>query len=140
MIPTRSINPTAYLPKFSPLWTPDKALNPTTSALSFHLLSFTSIQCAVIPRNPVFVVSADHPSMVIDTFPGAAFSGAYKTHIHTYETMDCLPLSPHSAVQCVSRIDYADTPSNRTNSEGRPWLILVSLRQEHCEMRDYQQV
>src|SRR6266700_2057847 len=75
IIPTRSSNPTAYLPKFSPLCAPDKALNPTTSALIFHFCSFTSIQCAVIPRNPAFVVSADHPSEVIDTFPGAAYSG-----------------------------------------------------------------
>ena len=73
MIPTRSSNPTVYLPKFSPLWVPDKALKPITSAFNFHFASFTSIQCAVMPRNPVFVVSADHPSAVTDTFPGAAY-------------------------------------------------------------------
>ena len=73
MIPMRSSNPTTYLPKFSPLWAPDKALKPITSAFNFHFASFTSIQCAVMPRNPVFVISADHPSAVTDTFPGAAY-------------------------------------------------------------------
>ena len=73
MIPTWSSNPTMYLPKFSPLWAPDKALKPITSAFNFHFTSFTSIQCAVMLRNPVFVVSADHPSAVMDTFPGAAY-------------------------------------------------------------------
>src|SRR5271168_3689367 len=73
IIPTRSNNPTAYLPRFSPLCAPDKPLNPITSALNFHFFSFTSIQCTVIPRNPLFVVSADHPSAVMETFPGAAY-------------------------------------------------------------------
>ena len=63
-----------YLPNFSPVCTPDKALNPITSALIFHSFPFTSIQWAVIPRNPIFVVSADHASTVINTFPGATYS------------------------------------------------------------------
>lgn len=77
MIPARSSNPTVYLPRFAPSCAPDKALNPTTEAFIFHFPSFTSIQWAVNPRNPIFVVSADHPSCVIDTFPGAAFAGTY---------------------------------------------------------------
>ena len=64
----------AYLPRFSPLCAPDKALNLITPAHSFHFPSFTSIQCAVIPRNPIFVMSADQPSCVIETFPGASCS------------------------------------------------------------------
>ena len=73
IMPTRSNNPTACLPRFSPLCAPDIGLNPITSARNFHFLSFTSIQWAVIPINPIFVVSADHASEVIETFPGAAF-------------------------------------------------------------------
>jgi len=71
MIPTRSSKPTEYLPRFSPLCPPDNALNPITAAFIFHFPSFTSIQCAVIPWKPAFVVSADHPSCVTDIFPGA---------------------------------------------------------------------
>ena len=74
IIPTRSNNPTAYLPRFSPLCAPDIALNPIISLRIFHFPSFTSIQWAVIPRNPIFVVSADHPSAVIDTLPGANYA------------------------------------------------------------------
>jgi hypothetical protein len=48
------------------------ALNPTTSDRIFHFASFTSIQCAVIPKKAAFVVSADHPSAVLEIFPGAA--------------------------------------------------------------------
>jgi len=73
MIPTWSNNPTVYLPRFSLLWAPDKPLNPITEALIFHLPSFTSIQCALILWNGIFVLSADHPSMVTETFPGAAW-------------------------------------------------------------------
>ena len=78
MIPTRSSNPTVYLPRLSPLWAPDKALNPITAAHIFHFPSFTSIQCAVNPRNDIFIVSADHTSCVTDTIPGAAYSGKNK--------------------------------------------------------------
>ena len=74
IIPTRSSNPTTYLPKFSLVCAPDKALNPITSDLNFYSCPITSIQWAVIPRNPIFVVSADHASAVIETFPGAAYS------------------------------------------------------------------
>ena len=28
----------------------------------------------IIPRNPIFVVSADHPSAVMDIFPGVDYS------------------------------------------------------------------
>ena len=73
IIPTRSNNPTAYLPRFFPLCAPDIALKPIISLRIFHFPSFTSIQWAVIPRNPIFVVSADHPSAVIDTLPGANY-------------------------------------------------------------------
>ena len=73
IIPTRSNNPTACLPKFSLLCSPDISLNPITSARNFHFLSFTSIQWAVIPINPILVVSADCASEVIEIFPGAAF-------------------------------------------------------------------
>jgi hypothetical protein len=41
--------------------------------LMVHFPSFTSIQCAVIPWNPLFVLSADQPSSVIETLPGAAY-------------------------------------------------------------------
>ena len=65
IIPTQSSNPTMYLPKFSPVCAPDKALNPITSDLYFHSCPFTSIQWAVIPRNPIFVMSADmHPQLL----------------------------------------------------------------------------
>jgi len=77
MIPTRSSKPTEYRPRFSPLCAPDNAWNPITSALIVHFPSFTSIQCTVIPWNPIFVVSTDHPSWVMETFPGAA-SNSYK--------------------------------------------------------------
>ena len=77
IIPTRSSNPMAYLPKFSLVCAPDNALNIITSDLNFHTLSFTSIQWAVIPRKPIFVMSADHASAVIETFPSAAYS-SYK--------------------------------------------------------------
>lgn len=76
MIPTRSNNPTAYLPRFSPVCAPDMALKPIISLRIFHFPSFTSIQWAVIPRNPILVVSADHPSAVIDILPGANYSGS----------------------------------------------------------------
>jgi len=105
MIPTRSSNPTAYLPRFSPLCAPDKALNPITAALIFHFPSFTSIQCAVIPRNPAFVVSADHPSAVIDTFPGAAYRGYITVLVYTtlqgLEERNFLQLSLLLVISCV---------------------------------------
>jgi hypothetical protein len=43
----------------------------------FHFTSWVFenwIQCAVIPKNPIFVLSADHPSMVTNTFPGASYT------------------------------------------------------------------
>ena len=135
MIPTRSNNPTAYLPRFSPLWVPDNALKPMTSALNFHFFSFTSIQCAVIPRNPIFIVSADHPSAVIETFPGDAYSGAYIFKSIETKLMNCLPLSPPPVPRCVAQICCEDKPSRRMNSEGRSWLIWVSLRRGRCEMQ-----
>ncbi len=79
MIPTRSSKPTAYLPRFSLLWLPANALNPMTSVLILHFPSLTSIQCAVIPWNVALVVSADHPSKVTDTLPGAFCSNAVST-------------------------------------------------------------
>jgi hypothetical protein len=69
-IPTRSRTPTRYRPRFFPSCAPDNALNPTTDARIFHFPSLTSIQCAVTPKNPIFVVSADQQSEVIEAFPG----------------------------------------------------------------------
>ena len=69
IIPTHSSNPTIYLPIFWPSCAPDKALNPITAPLIFP--SFTSIQCTVTPQNAIFVISADHPSWVMDIFPEA---------------------------------------------------------------------
>ena len=40
----------------------------------FHFPSFTSIQCTVMPWNPIFVVSADHPSAVMDILPSAVYN------------------------------------------------------------------
>src|SRR5277367_5039541 len=57
-MPTRSHKHTKYLPKLPPLCSPNNPLNPVTSDLSFHCPSLTSIQCAVIPINEAFVVSA----------------------------------------------------------------------------------
>ena len=73
-IPTWSHNPTKYRPRFQPLWSPETALNPTTSEHSNHLFSFTSIQWAIIPRNDAFVLSAVHPSAMVDIMPGAAYN------------------------------------------------------------------
>jgi hypothetical protein len=57
--------------------------NPTTSERSFHFLSLTSIQWAVIPKNEPFVLSAVHPSAVDEIFPGAAWvSGESKAHLY----------------------------------------------------------
>jgi len=78
IIPTCSSNPTMYLPRLSPLCVPDNALNTITPARIFHFPSFTSIQCAIIPRNDIFIVSADHLSCVTETFPGAAYSDKNK--------------------------------------------------------------
>ena len=74
MIPMQSSKPTKYLPRFSPLCPPDKALNLMTAALIFHFPSFTSIQCTIIPWNPTFIVFTDHLSWVTETFPGVACS------------------------------------------------------------------
>jgi hypothetical protein len=63
-----------YRPKFQPLWLPEIALKLTTSDHSDHFPFSTSIQCAVIPRNNNFVLSAVHPSAVLDILPGAAWS------------------------------------------------------------------
>jgi len=135
MIPTQSNNPTAYLPRFSPLCAPDNALKLMTSALNFHFFSFTSIQCAIIPRKPIFVVSADHPSAVIKTFPGDAYSGAYIFKSIETKLMNCLPLSPPPVPWCVAQICCEDKPSCRMNLEGWSWLIWVSLRWGCCEMQ-----
>jgi len=62
-----------YRARFTPLWSPDIDLNPTTSERNFHLPSLTSIQCAVTPRNVAFVVLRLHPSAVVEINPGVAF-------------------------------------------------------------------
>ena len=56
IIPTRSQSPTKYRPKFPPLCSPEIGWKPTTSERNFHFVSFTSIQCAIIPRNDPFVL------------------------------------------------------------------------------------
>ena len=69
-IPTWSHNLTKYHPRFQPLCSPNyTGWNPTTSEHIFHLLSFTSIWCAVIPRNEPFMFSTVHPSAVDEIFP-----------------------------------------------------------------------
>jgi len=75
IMPTQSRNPTAYLLRFSLLWSSNKALNLITLALIFHTFSFMSIHWAVIPRNPIFIMSADHSSPVIEIFSGTVYSG-----------------------------------------------------------------
>ena len=70
-IPTRLNEPIRYHAKFKPLWLPETKHNPITSDHICHLLSTTSIQCAVMPRNDAFVLSAVQVSAVHDTFPGA---------------------------------------------------------------------
>ena len=121
IIPTRSSNPTAYLPRFSPLWAPDKALNPITSDLIFHLFPFTSIQWAVIPRNAIFVVSADHPSAVIDTFPGAAYSSNewWVIVTHSGDTGSGLPLCLASTAPYVLWIHCEYVLLHHMRSEGQ---------------------
>ena len=64
--------PHEVLPQFHPLCAPDIPQKPTTSDCNFHLLSLTSIQCAIIPRNDSFVLLAVQPSAVVKIFPGAA--------------------------------------------------------------------
>ena len=91
-IPTRSHKPTIYRPKFHPLWSPDIGLNPTTSDLSFHIPSFTSIQWAVIPKNDAFVVSALHPSAVREIFPGAPLNSLSKSHGHCLKKLTNISL------------------------------------------------
>jgi hypothetical protein len=53
-------------------------LKAMTSALNFHLSSFTSIQCAVTPKNDALVVSADQQSAVAEIRPGAFYSGRFQ--------------------------------------------------------------
>jgi hypothetical protein len=72
-IPIRSQRPMKYRPKFTPPWSPEIPWKPTTSVRIFHFLFFTSIQWAVIPKNEALVLSADHPSAVVEIFPGAAW-------------------------------------------------------------------
>jgi len=64
-----------YHPRLRLLWLPNIPWNLNTSNHKHHCHSFTSIQCAVIPRNNLFVFSAIHPSVVAETFPGAACRG-----------------------------------------------------------------
>ena len=106
IIPTRSSNPTVYLPRFSPSCAPDKALNPITEFLIFHFPSFTSIQCAVTPWNPIFVVSADHPSWVMDIFPGAT-SCMFKSLVFCRKKRD-LQLFHLSASSCALQTHCED--------------------------------
>ena len=92
LFPTHSSNPTMYLPRFWPSCTSDKALNLITAPLIFHFPSFTSIQCTVTPWNPIFIISADHPSWVMDIFPEATsvsfssmhFVGKKKIYIYFF--------------------------------------------------------
>lgn len=139
MIPTWLSNPTAYLPKFSPLCAPDKALNPISLALIFHFPSFTSIQCPNIPRNPCFVLSTVHVSSVIDIFPGAAYSCKLSVHVKTCAIEHYLQLSLPLAPLYKLQTGYGDKLLHHKNLEGRAWLILVSLRQVSCERQGYQQ-
>ena len=67
-IPTRLNEPIRYRAKFKPLWLPETKCNPITSDHICHLLSTTSIQCAVMPRNDAFVLSAVQVSAVHDLF------------------------------------------------------------------------
>lgn len=138
IIPTWLSNPMAYLPKFSPLCAPDNTLNPTTSALIFYFCSFTSIQCAIIPRNPAFVVSADQPSEVIETFPGATYSSTCQ--LCADEVAIFLWLCLPSAFVCTWQTGYEGTPSHHKYLEDQMWSLLASWQQEHFKMQDYWRV
>ena len=70
-MPTQSHTPMKYRERFSPEWSPTTGLYPTSSERNVQTPSFTSIQWVVTPKNPFFIASAIHPSLVVDTFPGA---------------------------------------------------------------------
>ena len=75
---TRSKSPTTYISRFSPSCPPEMHLNPTMAdrivQLPVQLQSGSSIQWAVMPRNPLLIVSAVHASQVMDTLHGAAYA------------------------------------------------------------------
>jgi hypothetical protein len=54
------------------------------------------------------------------------------------KSINCLPLYPPPAPKCAAQICCEDKPSHHMNSEGRTWLIWVSLRRERCEMQGCQ--
>ena len=95
MIPTWSSNPTAYLPRFSPLCVPDKPLNPITATFNFHFPLTTWVQWAVIPKNPIFIVSTNHPSAVTDTFPGASYLSKCEVYFNCASQMHCEGILSH---------------------------------------------
>ena len=72
IIPMWSQSPMKYHPKFPLLCSPEISWKPMTSEHNFHFMSFTSIQCAIIPRNDPFVLSAVHPSDVVEILLGAS--------------------------------------------------------------------
>jgi len=84
-------------------------------------------------------VSADHPSKVIETFPGAAYSGKCQLCCD-YELVIHLRLFLPSASVCAERTDCEGTPSRRKWLEGQTWSLLVSWQQGSFEMQDYQRV
>ena len=69
--PTWSHRPAMYCPTFSPPWFPDRPHIPMTADFKIHFPDpSTWIQCNVTPMKPAEVVSAVHPSQVMDALPG----------------------------------------------------------------------
>ena len=65
--------PNCISPKVLTAMGAQQTLEPDYGRSHLPFPSFTSIQCALIPWNDILVVSADHPSIVTETFPGAAW-------------------------------------------------------------------
>jgi len=135
-IPTRSHNPTKYRPRFQPLCSPETPLNPTTSERIVHLLSLTSIQCAVIPRNEPLVLSAVHPSAVEEILPGAFCS--FIQRLEDWSRLSYYsPLSAFSDLLTTQQTCYGYISTRHVcwaNPQSSP---LVSLPQGSYEKRPY---
>ena len=138
MIPTWSSNPTVYLPRLFPLWAPDKALNPITTAHIFYFPSFTSIQCAVNPRNNIFIVSANHISCITDTIPGATSSGKNK-YVLALAEWNGLPLYLLFAPSFVWRTCCGYILWHHRNSGGLMWWLWAAWKRACFKMPSYQQ-
>jgi hypothetical protein len=118
-----------------------ETLEPDHGCLIFHLPSFTSIQWALIPWNAIFIMFADHPSIVTETFPGAAW-----VVVHS----ECLPqmldeyyflqLSPSLVPSCASQIDCEGSLLHCRCLGDQPLSISDAWTPARFGMRSYQWV